>query len=90
MQVLLPGDPLPSSSTAAPGAPTSLHLGPGLAASTAGAAAKGKGKERAEVAATRAGLVGHLVHGDKERYWIEGNVKRVRHLPVPPPLDSPG
>ncbi|KPV71760.1 uncharacterized protein RHOBADRAFT_47464 [Rhodotorula graminis WP1] len=83
MQVLLPGDPLPASSSASATAPSaaSLHLGPGLAASTAGAA-KGKGKERADVAASRAGLLGHLVHGDKERYWIEGTVKR--YTPQPP------
>ncbi|GJN91370.1 hypothetical protein Rhopal_004391-T1 [Rhodotorula paludigena] len=76
MQVLLPGDLLPSSSSASS---SSLHLGPGLSTSTAtAAAAKGKGKERADVAATRAGLLGHLEQGDKERWWIEGTLKRVK------------
>ncbi|GAA6002864.1 exosome non-catalytic core subunit RRP40 [Rhodotorula paludigena] len=80
MQVLLPGDPLPSSSSASS---SSLHLGPGLSTSTAtAAAAKGKGKERADVAATRAGLLGHLEQGDKERWWIEGTLKR--YTPQPP------
>lgn len=31
-----------------------------------------------EPAATRAGLLGHLSQGDKERWWIEGTMKRVR------------
>ncbi|BGP49197.1 exosome non-catalytic core subunit rrp40 [Rhodotorula kratochvilovae] len=78
MQVLLPGDPLPSSSSTAT---ASLHLGPGLSTHAA-ALPKGKGKERADVAASRAGLLGHLVHGDKERFWIEGTVKR--YTPQPP------
>ncbi|GAA5861215.1 hypothetical protein JCM1840_003118 [Sporobolomyces johnsonii] len=78
MQVLLPGDPLPSSSSSS-SHPT-LHLGPGLASSST--LAKGKAKESTHVAATRAGLLGHLEHPTHDKWWIEGTLKR--YTPQPP------
>ncbi|GAA5836000.1 hypothetical protein JCM11251_006623 [Rhodosporidiobolus azoricus] len=77
MQVLLPGDPLPSSSSSASVAKV-LQLGPGLASGVV----KGKGKEREHVAASRAGLLGHVEQGGKDKWWIEGTLKR--YTPNPP------
>ncbi|GAA5880127.1 hypothetical protein JCM3774_004157 [Rhodotorula dairenensis] len=97
MLALLPGDALPSSSSAAP---ATLHLGPGLSSNSAPSSHRGsetaaggaKGKQRANdagsesktprVAATRAGLLGEVHQGDKDRYWIEGTLKR--YTPQPP------
>lgn len=90
MLALLPGDALPSTSHSP--AHAALHLGPGLtsttSASRSSSSAVDKGKqraadssaaeERARIAATRAGLLGEVHQGDKDRYWIEGVQKRVR------------
>ncbi|GAA5890769.1 hypothetical protein JCM6882_000652 [Rhodosporidiobolus microsporus] len=78
MQVLLPGDPLPSSATSTATGAKVLQLGPGL---TSGLA-KGKGKERELVTASRAGLLGHVEQGEKDKWWIEGTLKR--YTPNPP------
>lgn len=90
MLALLPGDALPSTSHSP--AHAALHLGPGLTSTTSAfrssSSAVGKGKQRAtdssaaeergRIAATRAGLLGEVHQGDKDRYWIEGVQKRVR------------
>ncbi|GAA6044769.1 hypothetical protein JCM8097_002881 [Rhodosporidiobolus ruineniae] len=81
MQVLLPGDPLPSSSSSS--SSKVLQLGPGLSSVTSL-----KGKQRATdqeaegVRATRAGLLGHVEQGERGKWWIEGSVKR--YTPNPP------
>ncbi|GAA5879354.1 hypothetical protein JCM8547_008120 [Rhodosporidiobolus lusitaniae] len=95
MQVLLPGDPLPSSSSSH--SSTTLQLGPGLVSHQPRTQDKGKGKgrERDSVAATRAGLLGHVPpqggagaagpggkEAGREKWWIEGTVKR--YTPNPP------
>ncbi|GAA5890695.1 hypothetical protein JCM6882_000628 [Rhodosporidiobolus microsporus] len=72
MQVLLSGDPFPCSSTSTATAAKVLQLGPGL---TSGLE-KGKGKERELVSASRAGLLGHVEQGEKDKWWIEGTLKR--------------
>lgn len=73
--MLLPGDPLPSSASQSA---TTLHVGPGLQSS---AAIKGKGKQQADaqddVFATRAGLLGCMKVKDGEKWWIEGEMRRV-------------
>ena len=81
MQVLLPGDPLPSTSSASSSA-TALHLGPGLqsALPVAGAPspANDKGKAREDVLAIKAGLLGFQDDGKAEKWWVEGQARRVR------------
>lgn len=75
MQVLLPGDPLPSTSSASAAA---LHLGPGLQSSLPVPGANGKGKAREDVLAVKAGLLG-FHHDDKaDKWWLEGQARRVR------------
>lgn len=80
LQVLLPGDRLPSTSTADHQA--SLIVGPGLQLLSNSLAAKGKGREA--VVSNRAGLLGHVPsttsasEGGVEKWWIEGSKKRVR------------
>jgi hypothetical protein len=77
MPVILPGDAIPSSSTTSS---AYLKLGPGLkSSSNVGTNVNGKGKERAEeVVAMRAGLLGHLEEGESDKWWVEGQMKRVR------------
>ncbi|KAL8277041.1 hypothetical protein RQP46_010575 [Phenoliferia psychrophenolica] len=84
MQVLLPGDPLPSTSTA-PSTATTLHVGPGLQSvlPLAGQApSNGKGKAREDVLAIKAGLLGFQDDGKAEKWWVEGAARR--YIPHPP------
>lgn len=82
MQVILPGDSLPPTSTAPA---SSLILGPGLtslhsAASHAPASHSqtGKGKAREDVYAVKGGLLGYVGEGEeRERWWVEGEARRV-------------
>lgn len=91
MLALLPGDALPASSSATsttlhlgPGLSSDTFLSTHHGSASASAL---KGKQRAvdaaldsktpRVAATRAGLLGKVHQGDKDRYWIEGTLKRV-------------
>ncbi|GAA5988519.1 hypothetical protein JCM11641_003301 [Rhodosporidiobolus odoratus] len=84
MQVLLPGDLLPSSSTTTTTSSkaSTLHWGPGLSAGSALNKGKGKGKQAEQVTATRGGLLGRVQQGDKDRSWIEASMKR--YTPNPP------
>ncbi|GAA5966461.1 hypothetical protein JCM8115_002679 [Rhodotorula mucilaginosa] len=96
MLALLPGDALPASSSATsttlhlgPGLSSDTSLSTHHGSASASAL---KGKQRAvdaasdsktpRVAATRAGLLGEVHQGDKDRYWIEGTLKR--YTPQPP------
>ncbi|GAA6060730.1 hypothetical protein JCM10212_003774 [Sporobolomyces blumeae] len=79
MQVLLPGDQVPTSSSAI------LHLGPGLTSSasqSSSSASTASAPSRPHVHATRAGLLGSIEQGDKQRAWIESTHKR--YTPQPP------
>lgn len=80
IRVLLPGDELPTSSVAS--ATTSLRLGPGLqsliSTSSLDTTSQGKGKER-EVYANRAGALGHQTDHEVDKWWIEGQTKRVSY-----------
>lgn len=75
--LLLPGDPLPSSSSSA----TSIHLGPGLISTSS--SAKGKQRqqpqeEESSISAVKAGLLGHVQDGKgADKWWIEGEGRRV-------------
>ncbi|KAM0750342.1 hypothetical protein T439DRAFT_334735 [Meredithblackwellia eburnea MCA 4105] len=81
-KVLLPGDPLPSTSAAASTSAV-LHLGPGLhAAPTAVTALNGKGKSKEDVTAVKAGLLGFHDDGKAEKWWIESLARR--YVPHPP------
>lgn len=73
MQVLLPGDPLPSYSSSSS---TTLHLGPGLHLPPT-TASNGKGKEREDARANKAGLLGFQEDGKSEKWWVEGEARRV-------------
>lgn len=78
-RVILPGDSLPASSSAAT---TSLKLGPGLdslltVTGSSPATSVHKGKAR-EVVANRAGLLGYQEEGEVEKWWVEGQTRRVR------------
>jgi hypothetical protein len=73
-RVLLPGDSLPSGSSTAP----ALHLGPGLSLPPSSlASTNGKGKAREDVRANKAGLLGFVEDGKSEKWWVEGEGRRV-------------
>ncbi|GAA5935445.1 exosome non-catalytic core subunit RRP40 [Sporobolomyces koalae] len=84
MQVLLPGDLLPTVSTST----ANLHLGPGLAStasrSSASAAPTASSADAppATVRATRAGLLGSMPTKDSHRFWLESTLRR--YTPSPP------
>lgn len=81
MQVLLPGDSLPVASTST----AALHLGPGLTSSTSTSSSSAQSSTTTTIAATRAGLLGHLAPqtgNGAERYWIES--RQYRYTPSPP------
>lgn len=90
MLVILPGDRLPSN--APQPASASLILGPGLQSSIstshapASSSASSKGKAREDVEAVRTGLLGFQQQDDKlEKWWIEGQSRRVSpRSPTPP------
>ncbi|KAK4054329.1 exosome non-catalytic core subunit rrp40 [Microbotryomycetes sp. JL221] len=96
--LLLPGDPLPSTSRSSGESSSAarLHIGPGLQqqqkpVSITHDSTKVKGKEKLQdhnqtdldhVHATRAGLLGHDQDAKAERFWIESEMRR--YVPHPP------
>ncbi|KAM0789609.1 hypothetical protein ACM66B_000415 [Microbotryomycetes sp. NB124-2] len=94
--LLLPGDPVPSTSQGAAAGRSNvrLHIGPGLVQQqqhNLSAVSKGKQRqqqdtdssvETASVTATRAGLLGHHSDAKSDKYWLEAEMRR--YVPHPP------
>ncbi|KAI5480860.1 hypothetical protein MNV49_006669 [Pseudohyphozyma bogoriensis] len=79
LRVLLPGDPLPSSSQSS----SSTILGPGLQSLLPPTtASNGKGKAKEDVMASKAGLMGFQDDAKSQKWWVEAAARR--YIPQPP------